>query len=219
VTNSSPFTRRSSALPTVPRGDVLGEYESYVEAQKVIDRLAKADFAITGLAIVGSDLKTVEVVTGRLSYGRAAFAGAASGSWLGLFFGLLIFVFSTVPEFSYVVAAALIGAGLGMIFGIISYSIGRRRRDFSSTHQVLASTYQIIIDPNQTARARQALAGGSAWPPPLPPTATTASADGEPADADSVSAEPAGTKPADAEPADAEPADAEPAETEPAAKS
>jgi hypothetical protein len=158
-------------LTTVPRGDVLGEYESYVEAQKVVDRLAKADFAVTGMAIVGSDLKTVERVTGRLSYGRAALGGAASGSWLGLFFGLLIFVFSPAPEFSTVLAAGLIGAGFGMIFGIISYAIGRRRRDFTSTHQVIASTYQIIIDPNQTARARQALAGGSPWPPPLPPVA------------------------------------------------
>lgn len=155
----------------MPRGDVLGEYESYVEAQKVVDRLAKAEFAVTGMAIVGSDLKTVERVTGRLSYGRAALGGAASGSWLGLFFGLLIFVFSPAPEFSTVLAAGLIGAGFGMIFGIISYAIGRRRRDFTSTHQVIASTYQIIIDPNQTARARQALAGGSTWPPPLPPVA------------------------------------------------
>ena len=152
----------------MPRGDVLGEYESYVEAQKVIDRLVKAEFAVAGLAIVGSDLKTVERITGRLSYGRAALAGAASGSWLGLFFGLLLFLFSPAPEFAYIIAAGIIGAGFGMIFGIVSYTIGRRRRDFSSTHQVLASSYQIIIDPNQTARARQALAGKSAWPPPLP---------------------------------------------------
>ena len=167
--------RRASSTPTVPRGDVLGEYDSYLAAQKVVDRLAKADFAVSGMAIVGSDLKTVERITGRLTYGRAALTGAASGSWLGLFFGLLLFLLSPEPEFSFILAAAFIGAGFGTLFGIVSYAIGRRRRDFRSTSQVLASTYQIIIDPNQTARARQALLGGAAWPPPLAPEALDAS--------------------------------------------
>jgi len=197
VSNSTPFARRTAAPPTVPRGDVLGEYESYVDAQKVVDRLAKADFAVKGIAIVGSDLKTVERVTGRLTYGRAALTGAASGSWLGLFFGLLLFLFSPAPELSFILAAGFIGAGFGMIFGIVSYALNRRRRDFTSTHQVLAASYQIIIDPNQTARARQALAGGSTWP--LPP----------------ASAEPTSTEPASAKPTSTEPASAEPASTVP----
>lgn len=168
MSTSSPFTRRASASLTVPRGDVLGEYETYPEAQKVVDRLAKAEFPVKGIAIVGSDLKTVERVTGRLSYGRAALSGAASGAWLGLFFGMLLFLFSPEPQLSFIVAAAFIGSGFGMIFGITTYAINRRRRDFSSTHQVLAARYEIIIDPSQTARARQALAGASTWPPPLP---------------------------------------------------
>ena len=143
---------------------MLGEYATYAEAQKIVDKLAKADFAVKGLAIVGSDLTTVERITGRLSYGRAALAGAGSGAWLGLFIGLVLFLFSPAPEFSFILAPALIGAGFGMTFGIASYAINRRRRDFSSTHQVLAGSYRIIIDPNQTARARQVLAG-STWPP------------------------------------------------------
>jgi hypothetical protein len=45
-----------------------------------------------------------------------------------------------------------------MIFGIVTYAINRRRRDFTSTHQVIASNYQIIIDPQLTAKAQQTLA-------------------------------------------------------------
>jgi hypothetical protein len=163
VSNQSPFGRRGNAPLTVPRGDVLGEYDTYPEAQKVVDKLAKADFAVKGLAIVGSDLTTVERITGRLSYARAALTGAGSGAWLGLFVGLVLFLFSPVPDFSIILAATLIGAGFGMTFGIASYAINRRRRDFASTHQVLAGSYRIIIDPNQTARARQLLSG-STWP-------------------------------------------------------
>lgn len=156
----------------MPRGDVLGTYDTYAEAQQVVDRLSKAEFPVRDIAIVGHDLTTVERVTGRLTYGRAALTGAASGSWFGLFLGLLLFLFSPAPEFSFILAAAVIGAGFGMIFGIISYSINRRRRDFTSTHQVLASSYQIIIDPSRTARARVALAGGSAAAPPAEAPAT-----------------------------------------------
>jgi hypothetical protein len=158
VSNQSAFGRKAQAQPTVPRGDVLGTYETYVEAQSVVDRLSKADFEVKQLSILGNDLKTVERVTGKLTYGRAAAAGAASGAWFGLFLGVLFFLFSTSPQITFVVGAAIIGAAFGMLFGIVTYSLGRRRRDFTSTHQVLASNYQIIIDPQLTAKAQQVLA-------------------------------------------------------------
>lgn len=158
MSNQSPFGRRTRAQPTLPKGDVLGTYETYVEAQNVVDRLSKAEFEVKQLAIVGNDLKTVERVTGKLTYGRTAATGAASGAWFGLFFGILLFLFSTTPQIGFVLAAALIGAGFGMLFGIVTYSLGRRRRDFTSTHQVLASNYQIIIDPLLTAKAQELLA-------------------------------------------------------------
>jgi hypothetical protein len=158
VTNQSAFGKRGQTQPTLPKGDVLGTYETYVEAQSVVDRLSKADFEVKKLSILGNDLKTVERVTGRLTYGRAAATGAASGAWFGLFFGILLFLFSPSPVLGYVVAAALIGAGFGMLFGIVTYTISRRRRDFTSTHQVLASNYQIIIDPELTAKAQDVLA-------------------------------------------------------------
>lgn len=139
---------------------MLGTYDTYPDAQSVVDRLSKADFEVARLSIVGNDLKTVERVTGRLTYAKAALAGAASGAWLGLFFGLILTIFTppTPQTFGFVIAALLIGAGFGAIFGIVGYAINRRRHDFTSTHQVLASSYQIIIDPELTAKAQDVLA-------------------------------------------------------------
>ncbi len=153
------FGRRAPALPSVPKGDVLGTYDTYLEAQSIVDRLSKADFTVAKLSIVGNDLKTVERVTGKQTYGRAALAGSASGAWLGLFLGLVFTLFTppSTQTLGIVGAALLIGAGFGMIFNIVTYTISRRRRDFTSTHQVLASNYQIIIDPELTAKAQQAL--------------------------------------------------------------
>jgi hypothetical protein len=159
MTNPSPLGRRTRAVPTVPRGDVLGTFASYPEAQAVVERLSHADFPIKQLAIIGNDLTTVERVTGRLTYGRAALAGAVTGLWLGVFFGLVMLVFSpTTVTITTVVAAALIGAGFGMLYGIASFAVSRRRRDFTSTHQVLATSYQIVVDPEVSSRAREILA-------------------------------------------------------------
>jgi hypothetical protein len=157
VSTPSPFSRRQ-VFPTLPRGDVLGTYETYPEAQAVVDRLVKAEFPVKQVSIVGSGLKTVERITGKLSWGRAAGAGAASGAWLGLFFGLILFLFATeTTSFELIGAAILIGAGFGMAFSLASYAINRRRHDFTSINQVLASQYEVVVDPQLTGRAQELL--------------------------------------------------------------
>lgn len=158
VSSSSGFLRRQPGYPSLPRGDVLGTYDSYDEAQRIVDRLARAEFPVKQVSIVGSDLHTVERVTGKMTYNRAALAGAASGAWFGLFLGLLLFIFSPSQNaVLYVGAALLIGAGFGMLFGLVSYALNRRRRDFTSIHQVIAGKYEIMIDPSLTAKAQDVL--------------------------------------------------------------
>ncbi|MCU1446081.1 MAG: hypothetical protein JWP54_1739 [Cryobacterium sp.] len=161
MSNKSPFGPRASALyPVLPKGEILATYETYNEAQLAVDRLAKADFPVKQLAIVGNDLKTVERVTGKLTWSRVALAGAASGAWLGVFFGLLFFVFS--PDgagLPFLFAAVLMGAGFGMLFGLVSYALNRRRKDFTSTMQVIAGNYQVIVDAELLHKARNLLAG------------------------------------------------------------
>lgn len=138
---------------------MLGTYDTYDEALAIVDRLAKAEFPVKQVSIIGSDLHTVERVTGKMTYGRAAFAGAASGVWFGLFFGLLLFIFSESDRaLTYIGAAILIGAAFGMLFGVVSYALNRRRRDFTSIHQVIAGKYEIKIDPTLTLKAQEVLA-------------------------------------------------------------
>src|SRR3712207_4233044 len=100
MSNANLFGRRPVAQPKLPRGEVVGTYDTYKEAQSVVDRLAKGEFEVSKVSIVGNDLKTVERVTGRLTYGRAALAGAASGAWFGVFFGLLILLVYPVSSLS-----------------------------------------------------------------------------------------------------------------------
>jgi hypothetical protein len=157
VTNQQPNSRRAPVLPEMPRGEVLGTYESYLEAQHVVDKLAKADFDVRQLSIIGSDLKTIERVTGKLTYGRSALAGAATGAWLGLFAGSLLFLFTSSPNLTYAFAVILLGAAFGMLFGVVSYAINRRRRDYTSTNQVIATSYQVLAPAGVLVRAQEIL--------------------------------------------------------------
>jgi hypothetical protein len=151
---------RAADLQRVPRGDILGTYDTYPEAQSVVDRLAKADFAVANVSIVGNDLKTVERVTRKLSWSRAALEGALSGAWFGLFIGLLFSLFEprTGFNFALLVAAILIGAAAGLLFRLGGYAFSRRSRDFDSTRQMLASNYQVLVTDGQLATAQEALA-------------------------------------------------------------
>jgi hypothetical protein len=157
VTSPSPFVRRGVPL-TVPQGDVLGTYDSYPEAQQVVDRLAKAEFPVSKLAIVGNGLTSVEIVTRKRSWNRAALSGMLSGAWFGIFLGLLLSLLSPAFTWQLFAAAVFIGAALGLFLQLISYAVSRRSRDFESVSQVIAANYQIVLEPGQLARAQDALA-------------------------------------------------------------
>ena len=183
MSNQSPFGNRGPVLfPVLPKGEIVASFETYAEAQQAVDRLAHGDFPVTQLSIVGSDLKTVERVTGKLSYGRVAIAGAASGAWLGIFLGLLMLIFLG-GSVGFLLAAVLIGAGFGVLFGVVSYSINRRRKDFTSTMQVIASRYEVVVEPDLLNRARNILAGATDAEPVEAPSPTAAPEPiGEPGD-------------------------------------
>ena len=152
---------RPVAFPTLPTGEAIATYDTYLQAQQAVDKLAASDgFPVQSAAIVGNDMKSVERVTGRLSWGRAAGAGAASGLWFGLFIGLLITAFAPASASTGVGAllgAVLLGAAFGMLFGLVSYGLTRNRKDFSSVMQVVATSYSLIVDPASANKARNLL--------------------------------------------------------------
>ena len=172
---------RQVAIPALPTGDVIATFGTYQEAQAAVDKLAESDgFPIAGAAIVGNDMKSVERVTGRLSWGRAAGAGAASGLWLGLLFGLVTTIFGSNAGPGYLIGAVLLGAAFGIVFGLISYAVSRNRRDFSSVMQVVASTYSLVVNPEVANRARNII-GVTEAAAPLTTTVEPPAAGGTPA--------------------------------------
>jgi hypothetical protein len=112
------------------------------------------------VSIVGSDLKMVENVLGRLTRGRAAMAGAASGAWFGLFVGVLLSLFASknTNGFGLVVAALLYGAVFGAIFGFVGHALSGGKRDFTSRSKIVASSYDVHCAWAEADKAREVLA-------------------------------------------------------------
>ena len=144
----------------IPRGQVVGTYDTYVEAQRAVDFLSDEQFPVQHVSIVGSDLKMVENVLGRLTRGRAAMAGAASGAWFGLFVGVLLSLFASknTNGFGLVIAALLYGAVFGAIFGFVGHALSGGKRDFTSRSKIVASSYDVHCTWAEADKAREVLA-------------------------------------------------------------
>lgn len=143
-------------VPVVPTGDVVGEFKNYLDAVALVDRIVTGGFAANLVAIVGSDLKTVERVRGRLTYGRMAMNGALNGAWLGLFAGLVFASATSATTFTNdVVAAAVLGAGLGMIWGVARMSMRGGGRQFISGSMIIAASYQVVVPTGLADKANE----------------------------------------------------------------
>jgi len=137
---------------------LVASYESYEEAQRAVDRLSDASFPIDSVDIVGRDLRLVERVTGRLTTGKAALAGAGSGAWFGLFIGLLVGLFTTGPEWlGLVLGGVVIGAAWGAVFGFAAHWATRGKRDFTSLRTLAAGHYDLMVTEAEAESARALL--------------------------------------------------------------
>jgi hypothetical protein len=136
----------------------LAVYDDYAAAQKSVDFLSDNKFPVEQCMIVGTDLKRIERITGRLTYGRVAAGGALSGLWLGLFIGVIFTLFTTSAVVAVVASSVAFGALFGLVWAVVGYAMTGGRRDFSSTTQVVATRYEVLVEHKVAAQARELLA-------------------------------------------------------------
>jgi hypothetical protein len=151
----SPIAGPSSTRRTV------ASMASYEQAQSAVDWLSDRGFPVERVTIVGTGLRYVEQVSGRLTTQRAALTGAGRGAMLGLFWGLLFSLFFTVNTggfFGVLAYGLVIGTLFGAAFGAISHYATRGRRDFTSTSQTRADHYEIQVDEAIAPEAERQLA-------------------------------------------------------------
>ena len=136
----------------------LGVYDKYEQAQKSVDFLSDHEFPVENCMIVGTELKQVERVTGRLTTGRVAVGGLLSGVWMGLFIGLIFSFFGTGGATAIILSTVAFGALFGVIWALVGYAATRGHRDFSSVSRIVATRYEVLVEHKHATAARELLA-------------------------------------------------------------
>jgi Heat induced stress protein YflT domain len=138
----------------------LGVYDGYPQAQHVVDYLADQDFPVQNVEIVGTELRSIERVTGRLTRGKVALAGAVSGLWIGLFVGVAFALFSKQGQLGFLITTPVLGAVFMLVWSQLGFSAATRggTRDFASVSQIVATKYEVLVAHNLIARARDLIA-------------------------------------------------------------
>jgi hypothetical protein len=137
-TVDSPAARNSRAM--------LREFDEYAEAQRPVDRLSDAGFPVEHVQIVGTGIRTVEQVTGRMTTSKAALYGAGSGACLGLLMGLIFGLLTPGPVAWLLVLlmSLALGAPWGAVFGFVAHWATKGERDFSSINALEAKRYAVL---------------------------------------------------------------------------
>ncbi len=147
---------------------MVATYGSYAEAERAVDQLADEGFPVERLAIVGSDLRMVEQVTGPLSLPVSAAAGAATGAWTGSLFGLIFALFLTddagISALTVLLYGLVFGALMGALFGAGAYALTAGRRDFASVSGLEATRYDVMADVEVAEEAASRLRAGGGLP-------------------------------------------------------
>jgi hypothetical protein len=142
----SPTLEGTGPLPAESPRVTLGTYPDYESAQRVIDHLSDHGFPVGRTAIIGTDLRLVETVLGRLTTLRAALIGAVTGAWIGLLIGLLFGIFAVDGWAVVVLTAVLAGAAWGAAFGAVSHTLAGGRRAFVSRRSIEADRYAVTVE-------------------------------------------------------------------------
>ena len=149
---------RLSSLFKLEYPQSVGVYNTYDEAQLVVDFLADSRFPVENLCIVGTELRSVERVLGRRSWRTVIGQGVQSGVSTGLMIALLMWLF--VPtENPLVLAAYALGIGIlvGIAMAALGYWMSQGKRDFTSVSQTIATKYEVLAEHKVAGNARELL--------------------------------------------------------------
>ena len=148
----------SASQPARRTVSSVGRYE---DAEHAVDYLSDHDFPVDHVSIVGTGLRYVEQVSGRMTTGRAALTGGGYGALFGVFWGLLFGALFTTDDASFwgvLAFSILVGVVFGALVSATSHLFTDGRRDFASTTETRADHYEVQVEDGYASEAQRLLA-------------------------------------------------------------
>ncbi len=149
------------SIEQIKNATAVAIYDDYEDAQRAVDYLSDRQFPVQRCAIVGTDLRSFEKVTGRLTWGRVIGLAAVQGLVWGLGFGILMSLFWPNGGTATLISAVVIFLIINILTSSFAYQFTGRQRDFTSTTQIVATHYEIVVESSHAYQARTLLAGDS----------------------------------------------------------
>ena len=151
---------RTSSLFDLEYPRSVGVFDTYVAAEKAVDYLADNGFPVGNLAIVGTDLRTVERVLARKTWRTVLMQGGAQGLSTALILFLVLWLF--IPSaniLALLLAAVVFSVLVSTAFAAVGYLLSRGERDFTSVQQTVATRYEVLCEHKVAEQAQELIAG------------------------------------------------------------
>ncbi len=156
---SAARTSRTASMFDLEYPRSVGVFDTYPAAEKAVDYLADNGFPVGNLAIVGTDLRTVERVLARRTWRSVLLQGASQGLSTAVILFLVLWIFIPGANVLGLLLAALAFSVLvSMVFAAIGYALSRGQRDFTSVQQTVATRYEVVCEHKVAEQAQELLA-------------------------------------------------------------
>ena len=133
------------------------------QATEYVNKLVKGEFPSEAIAIRGTDLFTIEKVTGELNYAKSAWDGFKEGIYYALsFFAVLGFLDGFTQEI--LTLSVFIGLGYGCVMVIVrvfSAWRGSKSQNYVSKTEYRANRYEVLVNPELEEQVQDAFLKGA----------------------------------------------------------
>ena len=139
---------------------VVGSYDTYPEAEWVVNHLKNLGVPLDTKFILAGDLAAMQQEREHMTYGRAALYGMAIGALVGGFIGTVAGASAWsapgIAQVSFVALGVVLGMLAGTFIGVFIHWVGQSDREARAS-LVQAGRYDVTVDEEHADEAERIL--------------------------------------------------------------